>query len=219
MAKVVFIISKTGTGKSSSLRNFKRGEAQVVSCSGKELPFKSDLPMLTPKNYGEVYKAIDGATAPVVVIDDANYLMSFEEISRVNEVGYQKFTQMAQNFFNVVKRIIDKPGEQIFYILAHAEDNDEGTIRIKTTGKMLSEKVVLEGLTNILLTNEVKDGEFVFKVKTDGSGVKSPMDMFESDYISNDLKEVDKTIRGYYDMKPLTAPNIAEKPKPTKEAK
>lgn len=224
MAKLVLVISKTGTGKSSSLRNFKKGEANVILASGKELPFRSDLPTLTPKSYTDVFKGIAEAPAPVVVIDDANYLMSFEEMGRVGETGYGKFTQMAQNMFKVFKAILDKPGDQIFYILAHAAETEDGTIRFKTTGKMLSEKVVLEGLTNILITNEVTpDGEFVFRVKTDGSGVKTPIDMFDSETIPNDLKVVDGIIREYYGM---TAPKLVTKTttkkttkQPVKEAK
>lgn len=199
MARLVLVISKSGTGKSSSLRNLKKGEASVVLASGKELPFRTDLATMAPKSYLDVLTAIEKANAPIVVIDDANYLMSFEEMSRVSEIGYGKFTQMAQNMFKVFKAIIDKDSDQTFYVMAHAAETEDGTIRFKTTGKMLSDKVVLEGLTNILLTNEITaDGEFVFKVKTDGSGVKTPLGMFDTDTIPNDLKVVDEAIRKYY---------------------
>lgn len=199
MARLVLVISKSGTGKSSSLRNFKKGEASVVLSSGKELPFRHDLNTITPRSYHDIMAVIEKANAPSVVIDDANYLMSFEEMKRVNEIGYTKFTQMAQNMFNVFKAIIDKPGDQIFYVMAHAADTEDGRLQFKTTGKMLSDKIVLEGLTNILLTNEITaDGEFVFKVKTDGTGVKTPIGMFDTDTIPNDLKVVDKAIRDYY---------------------
>jgi len=203
MAKLVLVISSTGTGKSSSLRNFKSSEAAAILCSGKELPFRNELKTIVPKSYTEVMAAIDKAPTPVVVIDDANYLMSFEEMSRATETGYGKFTAMALNMFKLLKAIIDKPGDQIFYVLAHAAETEDGTIRFKTTGKMLSEKVVIEGLTNILITNAVSDGEFVFKVKTDGSGVKTPIGMFETDTIPNDLKMVDTAIRDYYGMESL----------------
>lgn len=200
MARLVLIISKSGTGKSSSMRNLKKGEASVILSSGKELPFKHELSTFVPKaGYVDVLNAIDKASSPIVVIDDANYLMSFEEMNRVQEVGYGKFTQMAQNMFKVFKSIIDKPTDQTFYIMAHAADTEDGRLQFKTTGKMLSDKVVLEGLTNILLTNEITpDGEFVFKVKTDGTGVKAPMGMFETDTIPNDLKLVDEAINNYY---------------------
>lgn len=214
MARLVLVISKSGTGKSSSLRNLKKGEASVVLCSGKELPFRTDLATLVPKTYLDVLNAIDKANAPIVVIDDANYLMSFEEMSRVNEVGFAKFTQMASNMFSVFKAILNKDSDQTFYVMAHTAETEDGHLQFKTTGKMLSDKVVLEGLTNILITNEItSDGEFVFKVMTDGTGVKSPMGMFDTPTVPNDLKIVDEAIRKYYGA-PVKQPVTA-----TKEAK
>lgn len=200
MARLVLILARSGTGKSTSLRNFKKGEAQAILCSGKELPFKTDISTFIPKGYADVYAAINKANAPVVVLDDVNYLMSMEEMARANEVGYQKFSVMAQNMYNVFKRIMDKESDQIFYLLAHSAELSEGDsqLRFKTTGKMLSEKVVLEGLTNIVIGADVDDGEFVFKVKTDGTGIKTPMGMFAEPTVANDLKSVDAVIRNYY---------------------
>lgn len=200
MARLVLVLARSGTGKSTSLRNFKKGEAQAILCSGKELPFKTDIATFVPKNYAQVYEAINKASTPVVVLDDVNYLMSMEEMARANEVGYQKFSVMALNMYNVFKAIMDKESDQVFYLLAHASEPTESDsqLRFKTTGKMLSEKVVLEGLTNIVIGADVEDGEFVFKVKTDGTGIKTPIGMFETDTVPNDLKVVDATIRGYY---------------------
>lgn len=199
MARLVLIISKSGTGKSSSMRNLKKGEASVVLGSGKELPFRTDLATFVPKTYADVLVAIEKASSPIVVIDDANYLMSFEEMSRVQEIGYGKFTQMAQNMFKVFKAIIDKDSDQTFYIMAHAADTEDGHLQFKTTGKMLNDKIVLEGLTNILLTNEITaDGEFVFRVRTDGTGVKTPIGMFDTETVPNDLKLVNEAIVKYY---------------------
>lgn len=198
MSKLVLVIAQSGTGKSSSLRNFKKGEVNVILCSGKELPFRSELGALIPKNYGDIRNAISAATAPVVVIDDANYLMSFEEMARVNESGYAKFTQMAANMFNMFKSIIDKPGDQIFYVMAHAETREDNMLRFKTTGKMLSDKIVLEGLTNVVITTEIADGKFIFRTATDGTGVKSPLGMFKAATMDNDLKAADKLIREFY---------------------
>ena len=198
MAQLVLIISPSGTGKSSSLRNLTKEEAAVVLCSGKDLPFRHELSTFVPKNYVEVFNIIDQSKKPMIIIDDVNYLMSFEEMNRVNEAGYAKFTQMANNMFQVFKKILDKPGDQVFYLLAHAAEDEEGKIRFKTTGKMLSEKIVLEGLTNIVLTNEILDGEFVFRVQTNGTGIKSPLGMFDGPTIPNDLKLVDHAIREFY---------------------
>lgn len=199
MARLVLVISKSGTGKSSSLRNLKKGEASVVLCSGKELPFRSDISTMIPKSHLDVISAIDRANAPIVVIDDANYLMSFEEMNRATEVGYVKFTQMATHMFDIFQSIIKKDSDQTFYVMAHSAETEDGSIKFKTTGKMLSEKIVLEGLTNILITNEItSDSEFVFRVRTDGTGVKTPLGMFATETVPNDLVIVDKAIKDFY---------------------
>lgn len=213
MAKLVLIIARSGTGKSSSLRNLKPEEAAVVLCSGKDLPFRHELKTFVPKGYTDIFQIIQKSSKPIIVIDDANYLMSFEEMSRVAEIGYAKFTQMASNMFKVFKEIIDKDSDQIFYIMAHSSEDEDGQIRFKTTGKMLSEKIVLEGLTNIVISNAVIDGEFVFRVQTDGLGVKTPLGMFETATVPNDLKVIDAAIRKFYGpVKKATA-----KPAPAKE--
>ena len=209
MAKLVLVIARSGTGKSSSLRNLKPTEAAVVLCSGKDLPFRHELKTFVPKGYEDIFAIIKQSTKPIIVIDDANYLMSFEEMNRVNETGYAKFTQMASNMFRIFKSIIDKESDQIFYILAHQAEDEDGQIRFKTSGKMLSDKVVLEGLTNIVLTTEVIDDEFVFITKTNGRGVKVPLGMFETPHIPNDLKLVDQAIRKFY--QPLPKKPVAAK--------
>lgn len=200
MARLVLIIAKSGTGKSSSMRNLTKDEAQVISCSGKELPFKSNIKAAIPIGYEDVVNWIKVSTTPIVVIDDANYLMTFDEMNRVLETGYIKFTQMAKGMFGVFKTIIDKKSDQTFYIMAHKAESVEGDneLKMKTTGKMISGKIVLEGLTNILLTTDVVDGRFLFRVQTDGTGVKSPIGMFPEATMENDLKEVDKNIREFY---------------------
>jgi len=209
MANLVLVISPSGTGKSSSLRNLKKEETAVVLCSGKDLPFRHDLPTMVPKTYIDIFNAIDKSVKPIVVIDDVNYMMSFEEMNRVGEIGYGKFTQMAQNMFNVFKRILDKDSDQVFYVFGHSAEDEHGRIQLKTTGKMLSEKIVLEGLTNVVITNEIVDGEFRFRVQTDGSGIKSPLGMFDKPSIPNDLKLVDEAVRKFY----------GEVKKPTKSTK
>lgn len=210
MSRLVLVLAQSGTGKSSSMRNLKRGEANVVLCSGKELPFKTDLATKVPSTYADVIAAINGAPAPIVVIDDANYLMSFEEMARVNETGYAKFTQMANNMFKVFKTIIDKDSDQTFYVMAHAETREDGLLRFKTSGKMLSEKIVLEGLTNIVITTEIVDGQFIFRTQTDGTGVKTPLGMFASPTMDNDLKLVDEAVREFYAPPAESSPKAAK---------
>lgn len=219
MARLVLVLAQSGTGKSSSLRNLKHGEANVILCSGKELPFKTDLATKVPSTYADVIGAINGAPAPIVVIDDANYLMSFEEMARVNETGYTKFTQMAANMFNMFKAILNKDSDQTFYVMAHAENREDGLLRFKTSGKMLSDKIVLEGLTNIVLTTEIVDGKFVFRTQTDGTGVKAPLGMFSEPIMDNDLKLVDKAVRDFYAPPAPSKPVTKAKATTSKEEK
>ena len=199
MAQLTFVLGRSGTGKSSSLRNMKKADGVgYITATGKPLPFKNDIPQFHAKNYSELAAAIKTSKAPIVVIDDFNYFMSFEEFSKAGIKGYEKYTEMAVNVVNIIELITKKGIDQRFYILAHSEQNDEGLLKLKTTGKMVSDKFVPEGLTNQVVETAVIDGEFVFKVKTDGTGIKTPLGMFETDTIPNDLKELDKAIVNFY---------------------
>ncbi len=201
MSQLTFVLGNSGTGKSTSLRNFKAKDGiGYVSATGKPLPFKNDIPQLHAKGYADLMVAIRDSKAPIMVIDDFNYFMSFEEFSKASIKGYDKFTEMAVNVVNVIDAIAKKDSDQRFYIMAHTENNDSGQLKLKTTGKMVSDKFVPEGLTNQVVETAVIDGEFVFKVKTDGLGVKTPIGMFKDTEatIPNDLKELDKAIKAFY---------------------
>lgn len=199
MSQLTFVLGKTGTGKSTSLRNFKAKDGiGYVTATGKPLPFKNDIPQYHAKSYSELTAVINQAEAPVVVIDDFNYFMSFEEFSQASVKGYEKFTQMAVNVVNIIDIITKKETDQRFYILAHSENNENNELRLKTTGKMVSDKFVPEGLTNQVVETAVIDGKFVFKVKTDGTGIKTPMGMFDEPIIENDLKVLDEKIKAFY---------------------
>lgn len=203
MSQLTFVLGKTGTGKSTSLREFKAKDGiGYITATGKPLPFKTDIGQYHARNYSELIAAIKQSQPPVMVIDDFNYFMSFEEFSQAGNKGYEKFTQMAVNVVNVIDAITKKDSDQRFYILAHSENNESGDLRLKTTGKMVSDKFVPEGLANQVVESAVVDGEFVFKVKTDGTGIKTPMGMFEEPTIPNDLKVLDKAISEFY--KPVT---------------
>lgn len=201
MSQLTFVLGRSGTGKSTSLRNFKKADSiGYITATGKKLPFKNDIPQFHAKNYAELKASISQSKADIVVIDDFNYFMSFEEFSQASVKGYEKFTQMAVNVVDVIELITKKETDQRFYIMAHSEQNEDGQLRLKTTGKMVSDKFVPEGLTNQVVESAVVDREFVFKVKTDGSGIKTPIGMFKETEatIPNDLKELDKAIKAFY---------------------
>lgn len=200
MARLVFILGESGTGKSTSLRNLTKADVNVISVTGKELPFKTDIKPYHPQTYDNVINAVAQSTKPIVVIDDANYLMSNFEFSTINENGYGKFARNALGMVNVFRAIIDKPGDQTFYVMAHTEQSEDGKLRFKTTGKMVSEKYNPAGVTNIVIEAAYDDQseEFVFRTKADGRGIKTPLGMFTEPTVPNDLKAVHETINEFY---------------------
>jgi hypothetical protein len=205
MSRMILILGETGTGKTTSLRNFKHGEVQVIACSRKEMPFQTNIGVMHPKGYLDVYGAIEKSTAPAVIIDDTNYLMVADEFNRAKEVGYSKFTDFAISLNRIFSQITNKDSDQTFYVFAHPEDrgSDNNKLEFKISAGKMSKKFPIGGLTNIVLETIIdEDGEFVFKTQTDGTGVKTPIGMFDTPTVPNDLKAVDKQIRDFY--KPVT---------------
>lgn len=208
MGKKILVIGRSGSGKSASLRNFAKGEVGIVSVQGKELPFRSDLPVFSPRmnektfnKYPDVMAAIKKADAKVLVVDDANYLMSDEFMNRSGEKGYEKFTQLAQNFYQMLQACDNLPDDTTVYIMMHYELDSDGYEKPKTIGKLLDEKIVIEGLFTTVLKAACINGEYVFITRTAGNDcVKSPIGMFEEAQVPNDLKAVDRVIREYYGM-------------------
>lgn len=201
MAIPVMILGESGTGKSASLRNFQPDEVGIINVSGKPLPFRNKLNVYKSDSYPQIRKVLLGSKAPSIVIDDAQYLMANEFMRRSDERGYDKFTEIAKNFWSLVQEIVAQqmPDDQIVYFLMHTDTSDDGRVRAKTIGKMLNEKITLEGLFTIVLRTSVSDGVYTFRTVNSGSDtVKTPMGMFQTAEIDNDLKAVDTAIREYY---------------------
>lgn len=219
MATAVLIMGESGSGKSASLRNFAPNEISVFNVTSKPLPFKqgkTKIPKIDNATYTDIANALANPNKRAYVIDDAGYLLSFEMFKRANETGYSKFTDMAKNFFDMLDFINTKlPNDIIVYITMHTEDDSEmHKTKAKTIGKMIDQNLNLEGLFTIVLRAMQTEDGYKFITRDDRvSTAKSPMGMFESDKIDNDLKEVDRIIREYYDMKPL----VDNKPTTTKK--
>lgn len=202
-------MGESGSGKSASLRNFSPNEISVFNVTNKPLPFKqgkAKIPKIDNATYADIANALANPNKRAYVIDDAGYLLSFEMFKRANETGYSKFTDMAKNFFDMLDFINTKlPNDIIVYITMHTEDDSEmHKTKAKTIGKMIDQNLNLEGLFTIVLRAMQTEEGYKFITRDDRvSTAKSPMGMFESDKIDNDLKEVDRIIREYYDMKPL----------------
>lgn len=203
MAVTVMIIGQSGSGKSTSLRNFGADDAFIINVSGKPMPFKNNgLKVWKTTDYAKITDALTKKiTTPSIVIDDATYLMTDEFIRMAGVKGYDKFTDMAKNFYDLVKTAAALPDNKIVYFLGHVETDVNGNEKFKTIGKMLDEKICLEGMFTIVLKTVVQDGKYMFQTQTNGHDTaKSPMGMFPETLIENDLKIVDDTIRDYYDM-------------------
>ena len=199
MAVLVMAYGQSGTGKSTSLRNFKNEEVAVVNVSGKPLPFRGDIKPYNSDNYQKIMAAIQGTDRKSIVIDDATYLMVNAFMRNAKVVGYQKYTDMAYDFNALVEFCANLPDEKIVYFQGHSDQADDGREHFKTIGKMLDNYVTLEGRFTIVLKTVVQDGKYMFSTQNNGQDtVKSPMGMFEHALIDNDLKAVDDTIREYW---------------------
>ena len=199
MAIIVMVYGQSGTGKSTSLRNFKPEDVCIVNVSGKPLPFKNKHKTFNTDDYMAIDAAIKKAPAKSIVIDDATYLMTGEYMRTAKVTGYQKFTDMALNYYTLVKAAAALPFDKIVYFMGHSDTDANGNEKFKTIGKMLDEKVTLEGMFTIVLKTVVTDGKYQFSTRNSGQDtVKTPLGMFNDVLIDNDLAMVDKTIREYY---------------------
>lgn len=209
MAVLVMVYGQSGTGKSTSLRNFKAEQVSIVNVLGKPFPFRANgLKGAASDDYTAIANLMVKTPKPSIVIDDASYLMGNEFVRTAKQAGFQKFTDMAANFKGLVDLAASLPANKIVYFLGHLERDSDGNEKFKTIGKMLDEKICVEGMFTIALKTVVQDGKYYFSTQNNGSDVtKSPMGMFDSSLIENDLAMVDKIIREYYDM----SANVAEK--------
>lgn len=197
----VLLIGKSGSGKSASLRNFKKDEIAIANVLGKPLPFKSDLDAPKVDDYNVILEAIKRTNKKVVVIDDANYLITNEFMNKSSVKGFDKYNEMGNNFFNLINGIKNVEGGKTVYLIMHEDTDDEGNVKPKTIGKLLDDKVNIQGMFTICIRSMFDNGKYIFRLKTNGQDcVKTPIGLFDEEQIENDLKFVDDKIREYYDL-------------------
>jgi hypothetical protein len=225
MAQSILVIAESGSGKSTSIENLDPKETFIINVANKPLPFKGWKKKYTiwskDNPTGNMY---DKATVPnieacikyvndkrpevkVLVIDDFQYMSSFEFFERVDEKGYDKFTQIGAGLARIARMPKDLREDLQIYFLTHAEESTdlEGKKRYKakTIGRMVDEKLTLEGLFSIVLFGKVKkdkDGNIrhVFETQNNGENTcKSPKGMFPTFEIVNDLNYVRQAIIDY----------------------
>jgi hypothetical protein len=195
------IYGQSGTGKSTSLRNFKHEEIAVINVSGKPLPFRGNIKPYNSDNYQKIMSAISQTERKSIVIDDATYLMVNEFMRTAKQTGYQKYTDMAVSFNQLIEFAAALPDDKVVYFMGHSDQSDDGREHFKTIGKMLDNYVTVEGRFTIVLKTVVQDGRYMFSTQNNGQDtVKSPMGLFDSALIDNDLKAVDRAIREYWEI-------------------
>ena len=197
----ILLIGKSGSGKSTSLRNFKKDEIAVVNILGKPLPFKTDINAPKCDNYDIILKAIAKTDRKTIVIDDANYLITNEFMSKTSIKGYDKYNDMANNFFNLINGIKNIQGGKTVYLIMHEDTDENGNVKPKTIGKLLDDKVNIQGMFTICIRSMFENGKYIFRLKTNGQDcVKTPFGMFEDEEMENDLKAFDEIVREYYEL-------------------
>ena len=197
----VLVLGYSASGKSTAMRNFDESEMRILNVAGKPLPFRKHLMKIDNPSYGTIIAALKCNEYNCYVIDDANYLMAFENFARAEEKGYGKFTTMAVNFEKVLTAIRNTSEDTIVYVLMHPDTDEDGRIKPKTIGKMLDNQLTIEGLFSIVLFADMdEDGYHFYTRQHPYAPVKTPIGMFEEQRIDNDLKMVDSIIREYYGL-------------------
>ena len=205
MGVSVLLLGASGSGKSTSLRNFEPGEVAVFDVAGKPLPFRKRLDVAHRPSYGVIMKKLKENSRRAYVIDDANYLMAFQNFALASVKGYDKFTTMAVNFEQLLEASNATDEDTVTYYLMHPEYDAEGRMKPKSIGKMLDSQLCIEGMFPIVLVAQRMEDGYRFVTQTDGNTpAKTPMGMFPDVIIDNDLKMVDSAIREYWGMRPLT---------------
>lgn len=212
MSIATMILGQSGTGKSTSMMNLDPEKVLLVQPVKKPLPFRSKGWSLLSKSNpsgsiavtddsNRIVNAINMTNKEIIVIDDFQYIMANEFMRRGAEKGFEKFTEIGRHAYDIIMAAIHGPDNKRIYILSHTQENDNGRTSIKTIGKMLDEKITLEGLVTICLQTAVISGQYVFTTQNSGMNtVKSPMGLFDQEHIPNDLAAVDAAICDYYNI-------------------
>ena len=202
MGVPVLIIGKSGSGKSRSIKGLPPDGTGVFSVEKGRLPFKGDFKVKKRATYKDINAIFTNPKLKRYVIDDSQFLMVNDMFDRAKESGYQKYTDLALSFRNLVHNVnYALPDDVIVYFLHHTEtDPNTGEVKAKTVGKMIDQYLTLEGCFDIVLLATVDSEGHHFITQSDGfSTAKSPEGMFPLK-IDNDLGIVDKAIREYWGL-------------------
>lgn len=205
MAQMLLIMGESGTGKSTSMRNCNPATTAVVNPVGKPLPFKGKFTMLNSevesRKICKFMKEQVAAGKKLIVVDDFQYILSVPYMNRIKENGWDKWNDFGANYFEIIEVCKELPDDVVVAYMTHTETLENGVTTIKLIGKLLREKITIEGLFTIVLRTGVNEGKYYFYTQNSGKDtVKSPMGMFPAYAIDNDLNYVADKIRNFYEV-------------------
>lgn len=205
MAQMVLVIGESGTGKSTSLRNCDPVTTAVVNPVGKPLPFKGKFEMLNSvtdaRKITKFMKEQAAAGKKLIAIDDFQYILAVPYMNRIKETGWDKYNDFGANYFEIIEACKDLPDDVVVVYYSHLETLDNGLTTVKLIGKLLREKITIEGLFTVVLRTGVAEAKYYFYTQNSGKDtVKSPIGMFPAYAIDNDMNYVADKIRNYYEV-------------------
>lgn len=215
MSNTSLIIGESGTGKSSSIRKLDPKETFIINVLNKPLPFKGykqNYKVLNEKGQGnycasddylkiiKIIKYVNEKRPEIknLIIDDWQYTMCNEFMRRASENGFAKFTEIGQHAWSIIKALTDCRDDLYCFVLSHSDSDANGKVKCKSIGKMLDEKITIEGMFTVVLHTQVIDGHYRFLTQFDGTHLaKSPDGMFDDQYLPNDLAFVKQKMLQY----------------------
>lgn len=205
MAQKILIMGESGTGKSTSMRNCDPTTTAVVNPVGKPLPFKAKFDMLNnetdARKITRYMKEQAAAGKKLIVVDDFQYILAVPYMNRIKETGWDKYNDFGANYFEIIDVCKDLPDDVVVVYMTHLETLDNGLTTVKLIGKLLREKITIEGLFTVVLRTGVNEGKYYFYTQNSGKDtVKSPLGMFPVYAIENDLAYVVDKVRNYYEI-------------------
>lgn len=210
MSYATLVLGESGTGKTCSLRNLDPKNTLLIQPVRKPLPFRSTgwkeikakgdgNNILVCSNPQAIINCMKASPFDVIVVDDWQYILASMYMAARNVKGFDKFTEIGGAGFDIAKAASELGENKRVYVLAHTTSDEFGNTRIKTLGKLLDDKIVVEGMFTTVLRTHVENGRYLFSTQNSGSDtVKSPMGMFSEQYIENDLAAIDRVICDYY---------------------
>lgn len=205
MAQMVLVIGESGTGKSTSLRNCDPATTAIINPVGKPLPFKGKFTMLNgvtdARKIIKFMKEQVAAGKKLIAVDDFQYILAVPYMNRIKETGWDKYNDFGANYFEIIEACKDIPDDVVIAFYSHLETLETGLVTIKLIGKLLREKITIEGLFTVVLRTGVAEAKYYFYTQNSGKDtVKSPIGMFPAYAIDNDMNYVADKIRNYYEV-------------------